>query len=95
MQAGPGSETPGARFNLPLEFLDLGRKGTKDLSSERPQLEPIPGHTMVTANYDGIIKDGITALEVLIEPLVMETLRDRAAMRGRSIYASLGLFISG
>lgn len=50
---------------------------------------------MVTANYDGTIKDGITALEVLIEPLAIETLREREGMSVRSIYASLGLFISG
>lgn len=95
VQAGPGSETSGARFNLPLQLHDLGREETKDLNSKRPQLKPIRGHTVVMANYDGIIKDGITALGVLIEPLAIETLREREGTSGRSIYASLGLFISG
>lgn len=48
-----------------------GRGETKDLSSKRPQHKPIWGQAVVTANYDGIIKDGITALKVLIEPLAI------------------------
>lgn len=48
-----------------------GRGETKDLSSKRPQHKPIRGQAVVTANYDGIIKDGITALKVLIEPLAI------------------------
>ena len=71
MQAGPDSENTGATFNLPLQLCDLGREETKDLGYKRLQHKPNRGHMVVTANYDGIIKDGITALKVLIEPLAI------------------------
>lgn len=64
-------ENTGATFNLALQLCDLGREETKDLGYKRPQYRPIQGHVVVTANYDGIIKDGTTALKVLIEPLAI------------------------
>jgi len=71
MEAGPDSENTGATFSLPLQLQDLGREETKDLGYKRCQHKPIRGHAVVTANYDDIRKDGITALKVLIEPLAI------------------------
>lgn len=68
-QAGPDPDDTGATFNLPLQLWDLGREETKDVGYRSPQHKPIGGHAAVTADYDGIIKDGITALKVSIEPL--------------------------
>lgn len=45
------------------------RQKTSDKKCSRRK--PIRGQTTVTANYDSIIKDGITALKVLIEPLAI------------------------
>lgn len=70
-KAGSDLENTGAVFDLPLQLCDLGREETKDLCYKRLQHKPIRGHAVVTANYDGIIKDGITALKVLIEPLAI------------------------